>query len=58
MIKSSMKRNLIFVILIPALSPVDSASTTAGKDKVAGTAGTWNKAAGKIEFILHQSFWG
>ena len=44
--------------LNPALNPVGSAATTAGKDRVSVTSSIWNKAAGEIELMLHQSFWG
>ena len=57
MIAASTNGDIEFVIVLPAPKPFDPSATAAGKDKVIGTAGIFDKATGEIELMLHHDYW-
>lgn len=57
MIASSTNGDIEFAIVLPSPRSLDPSSSTAGEDKVIGTAGIWDEATGDIELMLHRDYW-
>ena len=57
MIAASTNGELEFVIVLPAPKPFGRSATAAGKDKVIGTAGVFDRDTGEIELMLHRDYW-
>ena len=57
MIAASTNGDIEFVIVLPASEPFDPSAIAAGKDKVIGTAGIFDRATGEIELMLHRDYW-